>query len=284
MTSQDTPPRAITPVQPLHMSLPLLDENFCWEQFEAFCRDFVARMPDVRRVTGYGRKGDDQKGIDFVAELVSSARVSFQCRRKRSLPPSEFTDTVRDDTFGADRHVILLAGQASSALRDAEGNEPGWEVWDVTDISREVWKLSPQDRYDVVRQHFGGPVVDAFLGVRAAPAFRTWQSHFAPYLTAGALFHHRAPFVDRQTLLGELCDLVEARDVTVAVLPGRGGIGKTRVLQQFGVAHRDCYPDRPLLAPPRRAALRRHLGLSVGHRCGCRAVEATAGQPRAAGA
>jgi len=247
MTSQNSPPGAITPVQPLHMNLLLLDENFSWEQFEAFCRDFVARMSDVRRVTGYGRKGDDQKGIDFVAEMLTGEKVSFQCRRKRSLPPSEFTATVSDDTFGAERHVILLAGQASSALRDTEAKQREWEVWDVTDISREVWKLSPQDRYDVVRHHFGGPIVDAFLGVRAAPAFRTWQSHFAPYVTSGRLFHHQAPFVGRQAVLRDLCDLAEAADVAVAVLPGRGGIGKTRVLHQFGLAHRERYPTRPLL-------------------------------------
>lgn len=247
MTSQNPNPGTTAPVQARHTKLPLLDENFSWEQFEDFSRDFVERMPDVKRVTGYGRKGDDQKGIDLAAEMTNGQTVSFQCRRVWKFTPKEFADTVADDTYGADRHVILLACQASSALRDAERMQATWEIWDVTDISRRVWRLSPQDRYDIVRRHFGDGVLVAFLGVTSAPAFRTWQAHFTPYMTPGSLFHHRASFVGRDNSLRQLGDAVGNVDVTVAILPGRGGVGKTRVLHQFGLEHRDQYPDRTLL-------------------------------------
>jgi hypothetical protein len=247
MTLKKHPAGTIVPIQPLHMNLPLVDENLSWEQFEEFCRDLVARLPHVNRVSSYGRRGDAQKGIDFPAEMASGETWSFQCRRVQNFTKSEFETTVAKDTYGADHHIILLACQASSDVRDAERGQPDWEIWDVTDVSRWVRRLSPQDRRDLVRHHFGGPVLEACLGFKGAPSFRTWEDHFKPYIDDGLLFHHRAPFVGRQAILNQLRDAVASPDAMVVVLPGRGGIGKTRILQQFGLQHLQEHPTRPLL-------------------------------------
>jgi hypothetical protein len=247
MTSKKQVAGTITPVQPLHMNLPLLDEKFSWEHFEEFCRDFVGRLHDVKRVSSYGRKGDPQKGIDFPAAMTNGETWSFQCRRVENFTKSKFETTVMKDKYGAAHHVILLACQASSSLRDAERARPEWEIWDVTDISRRIRELSPQVRRDVVRHHFGGPVLEAFLGVKGVPSFRTWEDHFKAYVADAGFFHHRAPFVGRQGVLEELRDAVGSSNTVIVVLPGRGGIGKTRVLHQFGLQHLQEHPNRPLL-------------------------------------
>jgi hypothetical protein len=238
---------SITPVRPLQQNLPLLDENLSWERFEEFCRDFVSRSPGVRRVSSYGRRGSKQKGIDFPAAMESGKTWSFQCKQVKDFTASQFRKVVEKDEYEADFHVLLLACQAGVPLRDGERKAAGWEVWDVTDISRMIRQLSPHDQRALVGTHFGSHVQETFLGVKGPAAFRDWQEHFAPYLRHGRLFHHRTPLVGRDEILESLDRFSVSPDICIAVLPGRGGVGKTKVLHAFGQRQLDQGHDRQLL-------------------------------------
>jgi hypothetical protein len=237
----------IRPVRPLQQNLPLLDENLGWERFEEFCRDFVSRLPGVDHVTSYGRKGSKQKGIDFPATMESGETWSFQCRQVKRFTHTAFEKLIKADTYGADRHVVLLASQAGSELRDTERANPTWQIWDVTDISRTVRQLSAQDQRALLVAHFGPYVQETFLGLRGSASFRTWHEQFAPYLRPGRIFHHLTPLVGRVDVLSGLNRFLDQAATRIAVVPGRGGIGKTRVLVAFGqdlIAH---HPERNLL-------------------------------------
>ncbi len=225
----------------------MLDKHFPWERFEEFCRDFVGRRPGVVRVSSYGRKGSKQKGIDFPAELSTGETWSFQCRQVKEFSRTQFETVVANDEYLANRHVVLLGCQAGRPVRDAERDLPNWEIWDATDISRMVRQLSMQDQRTLVLSHFGPHVQEAFLGIKGPAAFRTWADHFAPYMHEGRLFHHRLPIVGRDETLLDLERFINSPRGEVAVLSGRGGIGKTKVLQVFGQDHLREHHERYLL-------------------------------------
>lgn len=238
---------SIFPVRPLQQNLPLLDPGLTWERFEEFCRDFVGRRPGVRRVSSYGRPGSKQRGIDFPADMESGDVWSFQCRQVKDFSVRQFRRTVEAAAFRSKRYVLLLACQAGTALRDAERATSNWEIWDVTDISRMVRQLSMQAQRTLVTAHFGSYVQAAFLGLTGPAALRVWGEHFAPYMRPGRLFHHRLNLVGRRAVLDDLLEFVAQQSTRVIVVSGRGGIGKTKLLQEFGAQHLIRYRDRTLL-------------------------------------
>jgi hypothetical protein len=237
----------ILPVIPLQQELPLLDDNFSWERFEEFCPAFVGKQPGVRRVIRYGEKGSRQKGIDFTAEMESGETWSFQCRQWKEFSAAQFERTVRENTYGAGRNIVIIGCHAGSPLRDAEQARSDWEVWDASDVSRKVRGLPINIQRQLVAEHFGQYVQEAFVGVKGPTAFREWSEHFAPYMRGGRLFHHRAPLIGRKELIDQLDRFIDQDAGRVVVLSGRGGIGKTKVLHKFGEDHLTARPNRHLL-------------------------------------
>src|SRR5688572_8416004 len=84
------------PVRANRLLLPFTDRDFSWEAFEDFFCAFLAAAPTlevrhagqwierkVKSVRPYGRRGDDQKGIDLRAEVEGGEANeiwAFQCR------------------------------------------------------------------------------------------------------------------------------------------------------------------------------------------------------------
>src|SRR5689334_1622972 len=93
--------RSIRPVAVRTQELPLLDSDFTWERFEEFCAAFIAKLPGVKRVTKYGKKGSKQQGIVLIAEMDSGETWSFQCRHWKQFSARQFARTVTENTFGA---------------------------------------------------------------------------------------------------------------------------------------------------------------------------------------
>jgi len=237
----------ILPVIPLQQELPLLDDNLSWERFEEFCPAFVGKQPGVRRVSRYGKRGSKQRGIDFIAEMESGEKWSFQCRQWKEFSASQFERTVRENTYGAARNIVVIACHAGTPLRDAEKARPDWEVWDAADVSRKVRELPIHVQRQLVAAHFGQYVQEAFVGVKGPTAFREWSEHFAPYMRGGRLFHHRTPLVGRDELIDQLERFVDDGAGRLIVISGRGGIGKTKLLHRFGEDHLTRRPTRHLL-------------------------------------
>ena len=70
------------------------------------------------------------------------------------------------------------------------------------------------------------------LGVRL-PAFTSCEDFFKPLLDSAKLFNHVYPLVGRKDFIEQLDAFVES-DKRVALLCGRGGIGKSKILFEFG--------------------------------------------------
>ncbi len=63
--------------------------------------------------------------------------------------------------------------------------------------------------------------------------FITAGQFFAPLTKPHRLFNHTLPLVGRDNVLNQLRDFVHASQYSVAILPGRGGIGKSKLLYAF---------------------------------------------------
>ena len=70
------------------------------------------------------------------------------------------------------------------------------------------------------------------IGVRL-PAFTSYEDFFKPFLDNTKLFNHVYPMVGRKDFIEHLDNFVES-DTRVALLCGRGGIGKSKILFEFG--------------------------------------------------
>ena len=220
----------LPPVIPNPELLPLNDPNISWERFEAFCEELISRLPDVRETHRYGGTGSRQRGIDLYADLHTGERWAFQCKRHRHFTETDARRAIQKTSFNAHRFILMLSCRATSSVRDACDCHPTWDVWDAGDISRKVRELPTHLGAKLVEAHFGPPWRKAFLGLQGLTSFVTPADFFRPFSNASALFNHTWQLVGRSDHLQQAQDFVASRQQKVAILVGRGGIGKSKIL------------------------------------------------------
>ena len=228
--SYATPP----PVVPTPELLPLDDPNLPWERFEAFCEELISRLPGVKVTHRYGRTGSRQRGIDIFADLDNGERWAFQCRQWKKFTKTDATRAIHETSYKADRFILTLSRQATSGVRDAFDGHPTWDVWDVGDISRKVRELGMHAGARLVEAHFGASWRRDFLGLQGLASFVTPDEFFRPFLNTSALFNHTWQLVGRSDHLHQVHEFIKSPEQKVAILVGRGGIGKSKILH--GVA------------------------------------------------
>lgn len=225
-----TPP----PVTPYPEFLPLGDPNLSWKRFEAFCEEFISRLPGVKETHRYGGQGSPQKGIDIIAYLDDGEKWVFQCKQKQAFTKAEATKAIQKTSYEADRYILTLSCQtATSRVRDACDSYPDWDVWDVGDISRKVREMEMHSSARLVEAHFGPSWRKAFLGLHGLSSFVTPTDFFHKLSNSSALFNHVWELVGRSEHLRQAHEFVESQEQKVAILTGRGGIGKSKILHAF---------------------------------------------------
>ncbi|HEX3535010.1 MAG TPA: hypothetical protein VHT23_12415 [Gemmatimonadaceae bacterium] len=232
----ETSPSTVTPAKQL---LPLLE--ITPEQFQSFCRDFVAVLPGVIECHQYGVLGDPQEGIDLVATMDTDDTQSHQCRRVRSFGPAKLVKLVNETTFEAAHYFVLLACRATTTLRKEEKKHPLWTVWDVDDISGRVRALPVETARRLVRTTIGPQWCRLFLGIEPFTALVPADEFFARLLDKARLFHHAYELVGRADELRDLRTFSTDNEKRIFVLPGRGGIGKSRILRELARCLRESH-------------------------------------------
>ncbi len=227
--SYATPP----PVTSSPEFLPLGDPNLPWDRFEAFCEEFISRLPGVKETHRYGRTGSRQRGIDIFADLDNGKRWAFQCKQWKKFTKTDANRAIQKTSYTADRFILMLSLQATSGVRDACDYHPNWDVWDIGDISRKVRELEPHSNARLVETHFGALWRDAFLGLRGPSPFVTPSEFFHRFLNTSALFNHAWDLVGRSDHLHQAHEFVKSREQKIAILIGRGGIGKSKILHEL---------------------------------------------------
>lgn len=224
------------PIQSRPELLPLHDPNWSWDQFEAFCRDFVANRPGVVQCHHYGKQGSRQRGIDLYADFENGTRWTFQCKQRKDFRQTNEEETIAKHSYQADHHVIMVSTELGSEARDACAKHPGWEIWDVRDISNEVAALrssDPDTARRLVEDHFGKDWRSAFLGLGGLPTFLSPYDFFRGFLNPKHIFNHTFSLVGRKAHLDALDNFVMGEEHRIALIRGQGGIGKSKLLHSF---------------------------------------------------
>jgi hypothetical protein len=211
--------------------LPFRDDVFTWERFESFCLAVVRALPDVRHAERYGTRGEAQRGIDIVAELHDGRRRTIQCRLRRRFRRSSAEATVRETTYEADEHQIWVTCDVGTAAFDFVADLDGWSLHSAEGISQTVRELPRERARRIVEDAFGTAVRRAFLGPDGPIAFEAPEDYFAPLDEPTRLIRHDLDLVGRETELALLHQATDDAGVRAVVQPGRGGIGKTRLLR-----------------------------------------------------
>ena len=235
------------PVEPAQKLLPLNDEGFEWDDFEEFCAEFVSQLPFVIHCHRYGKKGDKQEGIDIIADLEDGRKAVFSCKQYNEFKKGDAEKAVRAMTYKADDCYLLLSCEASISARDTWCNSgPNWRVWDTYDIAKEIRKLPLDETRRLIMTYFGPIWVKAFLGIEGISAFVSPKEYFAKLMNPDNLFSHIYPLVGRKDLLEQLHRFVESEKYSIAIIAGRGGVGKTKILQSFSENFSKLHKDKAL--------------------------------------
>jgi len=235
----------VTKLQPL---LPLSDPNVSWEDFEKFCVDFIHHLPNVNECHRYGKRGSKQYGIDIFANLDDGKSYVFSCKQYQNFTPGYAKKAIDAMTYPADYYILLLSCEATSKVRDlwyAKGH--AWDVWDIHDIARKVRYDLPIDHaHRLIETHFGTEWRKYFLGIKGVTLFVPPNEFFLPLMDSENLFNHVWSLVGRVEILKELHEYIDSKTHQVLLLPGGGGIGKTKLLQSLSESFIELHQGKML--------------------------------------
>jgi hypothetical protein len=206
-------------------------------------------LPGMRPGTAhrYGTQGQKQRGIDLIVQREDGEWWAFSNKRYKKYQPSHVREHIDETTYRADRYFILISGVASTNVRDEVRKYPLWEAWDAEDLSQQVrLNLDLEVARRLVDRHFSPIWRRDFLGLPAVGAFLAPVDYFRPLLDGGCLFHHDLPLVGRQALIDDLVAFGDAGRERVLVLPGRGGIGRSRLLREWAERLDSAHPGRAI--------------------------------------
>lgn len=217
------------PVRPLSPSLPL--HELPPDVFEHFSADLARALYPDSPVHRYGGQGHTQEGIDVIVTHPDRTTTGIQCKREREFGPAKVQKAVDELKIEINRCFIFLTRIASPQARQKIAkHQPKWALWDIDDLSREVRAL--QDRDAAVRlvdTYFPG-WREPFLGVSSPGPWLTAEEFFRPF-AKGSIYSHDWALAGRTSELAELSNFATDAESHIAVVAGRGGIGKTRLLR-----------------------------------------------------
>lgn len=218
-------------VRPLTQTLPFLELSP--ERFEFACVDILEHLHPGGHASRYGGSGDAQDGIDLLVMIDGVRSATGQCKRRVQFGPQDVRDAIVAILDPAPKNYLFLArNTATAAARGAVDGLATWELWDGEDLSRYVrTQMSPDERIGFVETYFPNHR-ESFLGVtRPSPWLSIAQFYAA---TSGpATFTHSWHLAGRRNELAELEGALRVGDPPIAVMYGRGGIGKTRLLRSI---------------------------------------------------
>ncbi|HLY07059.1 MAG TPA: ATP-binding protein, partial [Rhizomicrobium sp.] len=212
--------------------LPLPVDALAPETFQRFTEDLVrALYPDAREIRSAGKSGHDQSGIDVLAILTDSRRLSFQCKRVTRFGPSDVREAVRAHTASADHKYLVLSRPVRPVTAEALRAFPDWTLWDKNDITRLVREeISPAARRALVDKYFPGQRF-ALLGEPDPGPWQTPDEFFAPFAGTHATFSHDWSLVGRSGDVDAILDGLYSNTNRIVLLLGAGGSGKSRILK-----------------------------------------------------
>ena len=236
------------------LKLPLGYNQFAWSEFEEFCCELCGLVAlnapgnatiAVQSSNLYESRGKSQHGIDGEVRYEDGSLTAFQCKRHKTWNLTNTKDAINKaekEYPKADRYVLVVSQEVTSAkIWEEVDSHPKWKLWDRREISNRVLSLPDEQGVRLVGRWFGLEMARKFFGKDPALRILPLTTFYQRELTSeGRVFHHQAELVGRKSTLVELHEFVDS-DLTLAILPGTGGSGKSRTLiefsRQFGKRH-----------------------------------------------
>jgi len=223
----DSPPPARTRLAALPFQL------LSAEEFERFSADLARHLFPGAEAVRNGGPGSRQDGVDVIVRTKSGELIAIQCKQVRKFGPAKVREVVSSMRLPAARCYLYLSRTASPEARKEIAKHPGWQVRDANDLSADVRYLDDQAAaIRLIETYFGGTYRALFLGFLDPGPWLTSADFFRPE-TSGRIYTHAWTLVGRATELRNLTAFVNDTESAVAVIVGRGGIGKSRLLCEF---------------------------------------------------
>ncbi len=224
-------------------TLPLY--NLTPDKFEKLCLDLIKSMyPDATDVHIFGGKGDKQYGIDIYAIFPDKDVRIFQCKRAEyngKFGPQKIKDAVNRVDFGKiikgtslriSDHFILLTKEANAKEREVIINSgSNWHLHDLIDISDNIRRLPRPHRLRLINTYFPSQLMN-FLGELSPGPWITPEDYFHRLSGLELMFAQDWKLVGRSKEIKKLKSFLEG-DQLIAIIGGRGGIGKTKLLREI---------------------------------------------------
>src|SRR6266545_2422893 len=238
----DTPEQVSRPAHPRATILPLAELSP--DRFEQFSADLAQLLYPKAKVHRVGGQGHKQYGVDVSVKHPRGGMTGIQYKREKQFGPADVRDAVDAVEGNAKDYFLFLTRPAASpeARKEIDRHDK-WTLWDAEDISRVVRSQLPLDAaVRLVDTHFPG-WREPFLGVREPGPWLTSEEFFQPF-SGEQLYNHDWELVGRTDELSGVLSFLMRKHERLAVLVGRGGIGKRRLLRSIAVdAERDHLAD-----------------------------------------
>lgn len=224
---------AVLPVRPLVPALPF--DELSPEDFEQFSTDLAKALhPMASSVSRNGAQGSRQDGVDVIIRYGDAKPDGIQCKREKQFGPAKIVKAVGELRMDVGRCFIYLSRVATADARKEMAKHPGWELLDAKDLSSAVRTLKDRDAALRLVDTYFPAYREAFLGVKAPGPWLTCDEFFRS--TSGdRIYTHRWVLVGRSEQLAGLLAFTVSDESQVAVLAGRGGIGKSRLLRELAL-------------------------------------------------
>lgn len=216
-----TPRRPLTAMLPFHLLTP--------EEFERAITDLMERRFPGSKISQLGSQGSDQKGYDILVVHPDGHRIGVQCKRERQFGRKKVSQAVDVVGLEVDESFLALSRPATAEARFEMDRYPGWQLWDQADLSRLVRFLDDEAALQIVRIYFPGHT-ESFLGLKPVSPWRSAEEFYL--ISRNTLLHHRQPLVGRTSLVKDIIAWAISKpcESEMAVLVGRGGLGKSKLL------------------------------------------------------
>ncbi|EFQ79676.1 helix-turn-helix domain-containing protein [Corynebacterium pseudogenitalium] len=209
------------------------------DDFENFYADFLNyKFPTADLVTRLGARGHKQYGMDVI--VIKSGKIVFavQCKREKSFSTAKAKEVFRKvaeedlakNLEDAEKVLGLAVTSCSPSLSLLAIEEPGWKVWDGSNLSREVRQLPRNQAVNLVDSYFPGYRA-SFLGIDEPSVWEHSSSAFGGPFENGP-FHHDWKFVGYDEPLNQLKKILDRPGPSLALIVGQGGVGKSRLLKE----------------------------------------------------
>lgn len=218
-----------------------------FEKFEAFVAELLSKdlksRPDdgqivtnidqLKPVTHYGKKGDDQRGVDLVGLRADGGQIVFQCKYRTEQANRRFGKTEARKAVQlahkkypeAVQYVLVTNHEFTPGASDVL-NAERWGQWTSRELLNLVHTLTREAGYHLIYKHFDSSLANEMFP--DGPNLLIDPSEYRSSFSQSQLSHEQK-CVGREEEIERLIKHLGSTKPRAVLMVGKGGVGKSRV-------------------------------------------------------